>query len=168
MEKLKSIDYEILFELLKNSRRSDRELAKAVGSSQPTITRKRSALEKNIIKGYTAIPDFAKVGFELLAFNFIKLKKRFAKAEEWNAKVNKTREWFMKQPNVIFASAGEGMGWDGIAISLHNSYSEFVEFKRKNFAEYSEIIAESQSFIVDINPGIIIKPFHFKYLAKAK
>ena len=33
MDELKSIDYKLLGELLKNSRRSDRELAKALGTS---------------------------------------------------------------------------------------------------------------------------------------
>jgi len=168
MNKLDSTDYRLLWELIKNSRRSDRELAKALRSSQPTVTRRRAKLEKHCIDGYTAIPNFAKIGFEFIAFNFVRLQKRFVKAEEKETSLQKTKEWFMKQPNVIFASAGEGMGWDGMAISLHSSYSEFVEFKRRNFAEFSEVLAESQSFIIDINPGIIVKPFHFKYLASVK
>jgi len=45
MTKLKVIDYKILFELTKNSKISDRKLAKKVGVSQPTITRRRAKLE---------------------------------------------------------------------------------------------------------------------------
>ena len=37
----------LLLELLKDSKRSDRELAKILGVSQPTITRLRHKLEKN-------------------------------------------------------------------------------------------------------------------------
>ena len=66
MDELKSIDYKLLWELLKNSRRSDRELAKALGTSQPTVTRRRVNIEKNFIDGYTAIPKWEKIGFELL------------------------------------------------------------------------------------------------------
>ncbi len=41
MKELKPIDYKILFELMKDSHRSDRQLAKALGVSQPTVTRRR-------------------------------------------------------------------------------------------------------------------------------
>jgi len=62
----------ILFELIKGARRSDRELAKAVGTSQPTITRKRTKLEKEgFIKEYTVIPDLKKMGYEIIAFTFL-------------------------------------------------------------------------------------------------
>ena len=46
MKELKPIDYKLLFELMKNSHRSDRQLAKALGVSQPTVTRRRAMLEK--------------------------------------------------------------------------------------------------------------------------
>ncbi len=64
---------------MKNSHRSDRELAKAMGISQPTITRIRRKLEKEgYIKEYTIIPDFNKLGYEILAFTFIKLGQGFS------------------------------------------------------------------------------------------
>ena len=56
MKELKPLDYELLFELMKNSRRSDRTLVKVLKSSQPTITRKRAKLEKELIEGYNAVP----------------------------------------------------------------------------------------------------------------
>jgi len=56
MKELKPLDYELLFELMKNSCRSDRTLVKVLKSSQPTITRKRAKLEKELIEGYTAVP----------------------------------------------------------------------------------------------------------------
>lgn len=60
---------------MKNSKRSDRELSKIVRVSQPTITRTRLERE-GYIKEYTIIPDFAKLGFELLAITFVKLRLR--------------------------------------------------------------------------------------------
>ena len=60
MKELKQIDYKLLFELMKNSHRSDRQLAKALGVSQPTVTRRRAILEKDYIEGYTVIPKFGK------------------------------------------------------------------------------------------------------------
>ena len=38
--------FQLLRELLKNSKRSDRDLAKSLGVSQPTLTRMRKRLEK--------------------------------------------------------------------------------------------------------------------------
>jgi DNA-binding Lrp family transcriptional regulator len=56
---------------MKDSRRSDRELAKAIGSSQPTVSRMIKKLEsEGTIKEYTMIPDFHKLGFEILAITF--------------------------------------------------------------------------------------------------
>lgn len=57
MKELKPIDYKLLFELMKDSHRSDRQLAKALGVSQPTVTRRRAMLEKNYIEGIHNYPQ---------------------------------------------------------------------------------------------------------------
>ena len=62
MKELKPIDHKLLFELIKDSHRSDRQLAKALGVSQPTVTRRRALLEENYIEGYTIIPKLGKIG----------------------------------------------------------------------------------------------------------
>jgi DNA-binding Lrp family transcriptional regulator len=168
MAKLKNIDYKLLWELMKNSRRSDRELAKVLGTSQPTVSRRRMTIEKSFIEGYTAIPKWEKIGFELVAFTFVKHKIKYAKPEVRAAAFKKVEEWMMKQPNVILAIDGQGMGWDGVCVSFHKSYSDFTEFMRKHNSELSELLIDTQSFIADINPTTIRKPFHLKYLADAK
>jgi DNA-binding Lrp family transcriptional regulator len=49
----------LLLELLKDSKRSDRELAKVLGVSQPTVSRMRSRLVKEgVIRDFTVVPDF--------------------------------------------------------------------------------------------------------------
>jgi DNA-binding Lrp family transcriptional regulator len=168
MEKLKAIDYKLLAELMKDSRRSDRELAKVLGTSQPTISRKRVNLEKNFLEGYTAIPKLEKIGFELVVFSFVKHNIKYAKPEVSEAAFKRVKEWMMKQPNVILAIEGQGMGWDGIFVSFHKSYSDYVEFMRKHNSEFSNLLIDSQSFIANISPTSIRKPFHLKYLADAK
>lgn len=73
---MKDIELKLLSELMKNSRRSDRELAKAIGTSQPPVSRMISRLEKEgVIKEYTMIPDFSKVGLEIMALTFIKFEQ---------------------------------------------------------------------------------------------
>ena len=64
----------LLYELMKNSKRSDRDLAKILKVSQPTITRTRKKLqETGYIRGYTVLPDLAKLGYEIAAFTFINI-----------------------------------------------------------------------------------------------
>jgi len=75
---LREIDWKVLSELMKNAKLSDRELAKKIGSSQPTVTRTRRKLEKEgYIREYTLIPNFHRLGYEILAVTFFKYKKRF-------------------------------------------------------------------------------------------
>jgi DNA-binding Lrp family transcriptional regulator len=68
--KLKDIELRLISELVKNSRRSDRELAKRLGISQPTVSRTRVRLEKQGLIDYSAIPNLAKLGFEIIAVTF--------------------------------------------------------------------------------------------------
>ncbi|MEM2999983.1 MAG: AsnC family transcriptional regulator [Candidatus Bathyarchaeia archaeon] len=166
MKELKPIDYKLLFELMEDSHRSDRQLAKALGVSQPTVTRRRSMLEKNYIEGYTIIPKFGQIGFELVAFTFLKSKPKQGTDEK--EVLNKMKEWYMTQPNVILVQGGQGMGWDTVCVSLHRNYTEFAEFKRAQDAALAEWMVDSQTFLADLKPGVAVKPFHLKYLANQK
>jgi DNA-binding Lrp family transcriptional regulator len=50
----------MISELMKNFGRSDRELAKAIGTSQPTVSRIINRLEKEgIVEEYAMIPERA-------------------------------------------------------------------------------------------------------------
>ena len=168
MKELKPIDYKLLFELMKNSHRSDRQLSKALGVSQPTVTRRRTMLEKSYIEGYTIIPKFGQIGFEIAAFTFLKSKLKQKTGKEKEEALKKMKEWYMNQPNVVLVQDGRGIGWDAICISLHQNFSDFAAFIRLQDSELSEWIIESQTFHTDLKPGIAIKPFHLKYLAKPK
>jgi DNA-binding Lrp family transcriptional regulator len=166
MKKLKTVDYNLLWELMKDSRRSDRQLAKALEVSQPTISRRRELLEKEFLDGYTAIPKWEKICLELIAFTFVKHKIKFAPSEVQDAAFKKVIDWMAKQPNVVLALEGQGMGWDGIFVSIHRNYAEFAEFIKKHNSELSEYLIDCQSFIGDTSPANTRKPFHLKYLAK--
>ena len=166
MKDLKPIDYKLLFELMKDSHRSDRRLAKALGVSQPTVTRRRALLEENFIEGYTVIPKFGKIGYELAAFTFIKSKLKQKKGQEKEEALKNMKEWYLKQPNVILVADGRGMGWDAICISLHENYTDYTEFIRAQDSELADFIIENQTFHADLKHGLIIKPFHLKYLAE--
>ena len=60
------IDKKVLRELLKDSRRSQRELAKAIGVSTATVISHVSRLESaGVIKDYTIMADWERLGYEL-------------------------------------------------------------------------------------------------------
>jgi DNA-binding Lrp family transcriptional regulator len=168
MKELKPIDYKILFELMKDSHRSDRQLAKALGVSQPTVTRRRAMLEENYIEGYTVIPKFGQIGFTIASITFLKSKLKYQKDEEKAQSILKVKEWYLKQPNVIMVLDGRGMGWDAVCISIHENFEDFAKFIRTHDAELSDWVIESQTFHSDLKGGITIKPFHLKYLASLK
>jgi DNA-binding Lrp family transcriptional regulator len=161
----KKVALKLLFELIKNSKRSDRELAKILKVSQPTITRMRQKLEKKIIKEYTAIPDWAELGYELMVFTFFNMSTPLNEKQE---RTRKAIDWVMNYPNAIFASKGDGMGKNGVCISFHKNYTSFADFISKCQAEWGKYLVDMQFFIVSVKGSLILKPFSFKYLEKAE
>jgi DNA-binding Lrp family transcriptional regulator len=168
MVNLKSIDYEILWELIRNSRRSDRELAKILGISQPTVSRRRTILEKELIDGYTAIPKWKNLGYEIFAMTFVKIKAVIASKDEYEITRKKGSKWLMAQPNIIMAGACRGFGVDSFMISLHKSYSDYDNFMRDYRLELGEFMDDVQSVLVNLAGKEILKPLNLKYLAETK
>jgi len=147
----------LLLELLKDSKRSDREISKVLGVSQPTISRTRQRLTENgIIQEFTVIPNFGKLGFQIMAISSFKLK-----VEDMEG----LTKLMMAKPNVIFSSIGEGMGKNGIIISFHKSYPEFSNFISNLRAEGKDMIDDLDSMLVSLE-NQIVKPLSLKYLAE--
>ncbi len=161
---LKSLDYQILSLLLKNSKMSDRWIAKKLGVSQPTVTRRRTKLEKELIETYTLIPDFLKLGYQILAFTFVKLKS-YPDVKHAEEIVQRGKDWADKHPNVIFAADGEGLGKDVVMMSLHKNYSLYTEFMRTYAFDWGEIISDLGSFLISLGSGFKMKPLNLKYIA---
>jgi len=143
----RSLPGQLLRELLKNSKRSDRQLAKVLGVSQPTITRTRRKLEQEgIIQEYTIIPDFRKMGFEILAITFVKMRPDLLTPQI----MEEVKKYGEKWPNVILVSSGEGLGMTGVIVSFHKNYTEYhhrLNLLRVDWKEFSEDI---RSFIVSL------------------
>jgi DNA-binding Lrp family transcriptional regulator len=162
----KNLLEKLLFELVKNSKRSDRELAKVLRVSQPTITRARTKLEKeNFIRQYTVFPDFAKIGFELVAFNFVTLKSSQSSDIE---KMQKMRsEWAKGNPSVILEVGGEGLGANSLMISAHRNYTDFASFIAKYRTDWANYLQDLKSFIISVpNRSFIVKDLSFNDLGK--
>lgn len=155
----------LLKELLKNSKRSDREISRVLGVSQPTITRTRARLEKEFIETYTVIPDFAKLEYQILAFTFIKMKS-YPPTEEAQVVLNRASEWTGKHPNVVFAADGEGLGKDIVVVSFHKDYAKYSDFMRSFAMDWGQMVIDFDSFLVSLDSGFKIKPFNLRYLAE--
>ena len=55
-------------------------------------------LEESTIEGYTVIPKFGQIGFEIAAFTFMKTKLNHKKGTEKEEAFNRLKEWYLKQP----------------------------------------------------------------------
>ena len=156
----RDLPQKLLRELLGNSKLSDRALAKILNVSQPTITRARHKLEKNgIIQDYTLTPDFRKMGFEILAINFARIRPEILTPEI----SKKASEFIAKFPTTIFASAGQGMGMNAVDIAFYKSFSEYHNRVNLMRTEWKDIVEDIQSFIVPIGEGEF-KSFSLTYL----
>jgi len=154
------ISIKMLQQLLKNSKKSDRELAKAVGISQATFTRRRKQLEKKVILEYTITPNLYELGFEILAFTFIRIR------EPKENFIEKARQSLAKLHNIIFASGGEGLGMEAMAISVHKDYTSYIKYISDARQEWSGIVLDIQSFLVSLRGDFEAKPFSMKPLAE--
>jgi len=152
----------LVSEMLKNSKKSDRELAGILGVSQPTVSRTRARIEKEYIKTYTIIPDFEKLGYQIMAFTFAKTKAYPDVSAEISGK---SKEWVSKRPNVIFGAGGEGLGKDLVLISFHKKYSAYAEFMRSFAMDWGNYLDNFESFLVSIGAGYKLRDFDLKYLA---
>jgi len=161
---LKENEERLLFELLKGARRSDRELAKAIGVSQPTVSRTRTKLEKmGLVKEYTIIPDLRKIGYELLVFTLMSF------SEDRPELFEKAREWIKKQPSVIFANNGIGEGMNSMMLSLHKNYADYTTLISELKRDWEPNLTKTQSFIIALDKSdLAIRNLSFRHLLTDK
>ncbi len=148
----------LLYEMMKNSKRSDREIAKIIGVSQPTITRMRQRLEKTgYIRDYTVIPNLKKLGYEIVAFTFMDTANS-------NKKDENMKEWIESNPKIVLTASGDGLdGKNSIMASIHTDFTDYSDFMSEFRSKWSGKIRDIDSFLMPLR-GSILKHFSFKYL----
>jgi DNA-binding Lrp family transcriptional regulator len=167
-EILKDVGLKLISELMKNSRISDREMAKRLGVSQPTVSRVRAKLEKQgYIREYTAVPDFVKLGYQLVFINLVKVKKGLSKEEMEKARQISQKDMAKNAPDeIVLFSRGIGDGYTGVMIAFHKSYSDFRKLVER-MKEYPFVdVSATLSFLVDLNDEVQYRQFTFSTLAK--
>jgi DNA-binding Lrp family transcriptional regulator len=140
----------VFLELIKNSKKSDRDIAKKLKISQPTVTRIRKKLENlGYISEYTVIPNFPKLGFEIAAFIFFNVE-RYNNTEDKKLKL-RSHEWINKHPNIIFAADGDGIhGKNSMLVTLHRNFTEYNNFVNEFKKMWGSNIKELETFLVSL------------------
>jgi DNA-binding Lrp family transcriptional regulator len=165
--KLKNIEVKVIVELMKNSRRSDRELAKAIGSSQPPVSRVIRRLEKEgVIKEYTMIPDFVRLGYQMMGITFTRAPTIVN--EEDSMELRKSvEELERKRPfALLMAVYGMGFGKDLMFITLYRNYTRYVEAMQLTRSLPHVGAKEVESFLVDLNDENNYRLLTMKQLAR--
>lgn len=149
----------LILEFLKDSKRSDREIAGILGVSQPTVTRTRRRLVKTgMIREFTVMPDFAKMGYEIMVITSFKLKMEKDSEE-------RITKWARARPDVIFGARALGNGKDGVLISIHKSYRDFSKFIKGLGLDWGHSLKEYSLLLISLEDSII-KPLSPKYIAE--
>jgi DNA-binding Lrp family transcriptional regulator len=152
-------------EYLKDSSRSEKQIAKVLGVSQPTVSKLKSKLlTSGIVRHFSAIPALSKMGYEILAFSLIKFNRENV-MNNWPEVKNLAKNWIQKHPEIIFDSRAEGMGIDAITISIHKDYATYKDFLVQSKTTWGKFFSEMNYILVDLQQGIN-KPLSFKYLAE--
>jgi DNA-binding Lrp family transcriptional regulator len=170
---MKDTELKVVIGLMKNSRRSDRELSRVIGVSQPTVSRMINKLEKEgVIKEYTMIPDYSKLGFELMSMTFTKMKGVLSK-EILDDMKKRAGNMMGEHPSaLILGITGMGCGADYVAVAFHRDYNEYTEYM-KDIREFPSVnIDETKSFIINLRNKNQLQSLSFsqvaRYLEKAR
>jgi DNA-binding Lrp family transcriptional regulator len=158
---LKDANLKLIRELIRNSRKSDRELAKLIGVSQPTVSRNRKRLEKEGFIEYTGIPNLEKLGFEIIAITLGNWKH-----EQYpDTRISAAKDFAKKHPNLIFLSSGRGLNSDRVAVSVHKNYSDYAKFMLEVRTDWGKFMEITGSFLISISSDEPLRSITFKYLA---
>jgi DNA-binding Lrp family transcriptional regulator len=164
---LKNVELRLISELMKNSRRSDRELAKVLGISQPTVTRIRTRLEKEgYIKEYTMIPDFRRLGYTIMGATLLGLSESLS--EEALKEVRKlTSKIEESNPHAsLLAVNGLGVGKNRLFITFYENYADYVDaVKVTRLIPYVDV-QSIESLLVDLNDETNYRVLSMSAIAK--
>ncbi len=158
IRRFKDVEIRILVELMRNSRRSDREIARSVGVSQPTVSRIIGKLERiGAIREFTVIPDFRMLGYNIMAGTRLGIAANPGIHDPYTKEgLMKIREDALemerKNPNA-FLMAVNGLSRDKnrLFIVFYESYSDYVN-AMKTVRQLPFVNVDTvDSFLADLN-----------------
>jgi DNA-binding Lrp family transcriptional regulator len=153
--------FRLLLEYLRDSSRSDRQIAKTLGLSEATVSRlKRKLVAEELVLHFSVMPNLAKIGYEIMAFSCVKFKPEKVAEIEARAK-----DWARKNHEILFTSRTQGMGMDALTISVHKNYADYTKFIKRNKTVFGDLMVEAHNMLIDLK-GEVTKPFSLEYLAE--
>ncbi|MBM3282417.1 MAG: Lrp/AsnC family transcriptional regulator [Candidatus Diapherotrites archaeon] len=136
---------QVLIELGKNARLSDRELASRLKTSQPTVTRIRTKLMDNgFVDRFMILPRLDKLGLRFHAFTFVRTTSL--------AVSKKISAWGAEQSCVVFASEGDGLRNHSVVLeSVHEDYHEYALMTRSLKEKFAGQWIDVSPFFTDVS-----------------
>lgn len=135
---------QVLIELAKNARLSDRELASRLKTSQPTVTRIRTKLmDEGFVERYMILPRLEKMGLHFHAFTFVRTSSL--------ASSKKISAWAAELPCVVFSSEGDGIRNHSVVFeSLHEDYGDYSRVVRTLKDKFAGQWSDVTPFFTDV------------------
>ena len=150
---LKDVELRLVSELMKNSRRSDRELAQVLGVSQPTVSKMIARLKKQgVIREFTMIPDLTQLGFRIMAVIFLKLERedRPLSPKQLEEMFSDAKKLEKDNPRpFLLVQTGIGLHHDMMVIALFHDYTEYADYLRMIRTESSNVLPYFRSQNID-------------------
>jgi DNA-binding Lrp family transcriptional regulator len=151
------VELGIISELMKNGRMSDRDVARRLGFSQPTVSRMRHKLERDgYIRKYTIVPNWEKLGFQIVATTFVKFREDLSiEAKERLRK--RAQDRFRDDSfasSIVMFERGMGLG-----------YASYAELLRQ-IKRFTVLEPDIKSFLSDLNDRVHYRPMSFAPLAE--
>jgi DNA-binding Lrp family transcriptional regulator len=164
---MKDIELKLISELMRNSRRTDKDLAKAIGVSTQAAYKTRKKLEKEgYFLEYTAIPNFSKTGYHLLALTFTSFKKGPSERDRDEARKYAVKQTPTASLNAVLIERGIGMNHDTVIASFHKDYSSYTNFTRVLKSNPYLDSSRLESFLVNLDDDVRYRPFTLSTLAQ--
>lgn len=128
---------ELLTALLSIGGKSDRAIAKILGISNTTLSNRKRRLEKEgYIEEYTIIPDFRKMGIELIQFSFSSTTDYLTQEQ-----VEEARKLMQNHPEILCVlDSQDEAGTKWVAISVHKNYNDYLEHSLKMQKEVNSLL----------------------------
>ncbi len=159
------VNLKVLFALLALGGKSDREIAKKLGINNSTLSRRRKKLEEEgYIKEYTLLPDFHKMGLDIIVFSSCSTSDVVPTE---NSKY--VQELVNKIPEMLCLFEDHDVaGTNWFAVTVHRNYDEFVELYKNVMDEITSMHlhvprVESKRLVFHTNK-LYPKPFSLRQL----
>ncbi len=145
--------------LIKAGASSDRELARHLGITNTSASRRRKEIEQEgYINEYTVIPNFNKLGIEIIALSF-----GAPAAPLTQEQISKARKWMGEQPEILCCMEGQGLDANIMMISVHKNYESYLSFLRRLRGEQKSRTWSMQNFnITTDKEALVLKPFSLR------